>query len=180
MAAEVSPELRSRIENYLQTRSRGETALLLLLYKEVFGRDLNIKCGSCIEDGINHLKARIKQKNTMSKYKWIGDKKASVIIKTGLNTVKVTADNLNDTYGDIISSIPKYAHLVENTGESLSLQKIELTLKDGEVFKVVPPAEGAEDETPKLKTSEDITLTSIDVQNEEQQAKKKRGRPSSK
>jgi len=116
MAKEVTPELLSRLETYLNNRSRGETKLLLSFFKEVFDREPNLKCPVCIEEDAGKLKRFLikKKERSMERYKWVGPAKASVIISIGGDKpVRVDKTNCTDKHAEAISLIPKYAHLVE-------------------------------------------------------------------
>ena len=118
MAKEVSPELLERLKTYLNERERSETTLLSFFYKEVFGRELKISCGGCIEDGVRHLKtiSEKKQRQIMNgNYKWIGGDRTAKIKFQG-KAVEIGKKNFTDEYGETLSNIPKYAHLVEFAG----------------------------------------------------------------
>lgn len=155
--AEVTPELLSRLEQYLKDRSRGETTLLLSFYKEVFGRELNTSCGGCIEDGVRHLNKIVesKKKPVMGNWKWVGKDNATVIIKTGTISAVVGKANFNDTYGEIISGIAKYAHNVEYIGEAGLVVNPSVKKKEEEYIQVSPDitstSEAAATEEPKVK-----------------------------
>lgn len=115
--AEVTPELQSQINEYFKKRERGEKTLLSFFYKEVFGRELKTDCGGCVEDGIEHLKTVIK-KQSMKNFKWIGNEKASVVLRVHGQIYSVDKNSCTDALAEIISTIPKYAHnVVRVSGE---------------------------------------------------------------
>ena len=165
MAKEVTPELLSQLEQYLKDRSRGELTLLLFYYKEVFGRELNINCGGCIDDGARHLKRFVESKNkqVMGNWKWVGGDNATIPLNSkGINTI-VAKENFSDTYGEIISTIHKYAHNVEYVGPVV------------ESGPVVNPAVKKKEEQ-FIQVSPGITSTSEIVKTDTQKVKTKKGK----
>lgn len=118
MAKEVSPELLEQLKTYLDTRERSETSLLSFYYKQVFGKELNIKCGGCIEDAVSYLKRIINKKPRqiiMGNFKWIGGNKSAYLRQAG-KVVAVTGENITDALAELLYQIPKYSHLVEFVG----------------------------------------------------------------
>lgn len=118
MAKEVSPELLERLKTYLNGRERSETTLLSFFYKEVFGRELKISCGGCIEDGVGYLKKIVERKQKVKMngiYKWVGGDRTAKVKFQG-KAVEIGKKNFTDEYGETLSNIPKYAHLVEFEG----------------------------------------------------------------
>lgn len=159
MANEVSPDLTKQIEEYLTKRGKGETETLAFFYKEIFGRELKINCGGCIEDAVQHLKQRIqKPKPPMINYKWIGSDRATVITKAKT----ITKANCNDADAELISRIPKYAHLVEEIEGAIS--KVEETVI------VFTPKQTA---APIIETQAATTLISTEAKTEERIVKRK-------
>lgn len=171
--ANVTPELLADCKQYLDNRSRGESASLLLFFRQIFGRDINLKCGACIEQAAIDLRLFINRKqNTMQNFKWVGGN-ATCIIKVAGQTTQVGKNNCNDRLAEIIYSNAKYGHLVEKVGGvRVDLQPKELELKDGEVIVKVPAAEDGED-APKLEISEVTTSTLTEAKTEEPKPKRK-------
>ncbi len=93
----------------------GDIATLQLACLEVWGKEINVKCGGCIEDAkralANFIKPKLKPMT--SNFEWIGNKKATVILSVGGKSKIVSALNCTDADAAIISSIPKYSHLVK-------------------------------------------------------------------
>lgn len=107
---EISPELRSDIESFINGKERG-VELLSFFYKEVFGRELNTKCPSCKADAIEHLERFLKPKKvTMKNWKWVGTGNVTMRVDGGV--ISVNKSNCTDYHAEIISRIPKYAHNV--------------------------------------------------------------------
>lgn len=155
--ANVTPELKSQIEKYLQERQKGEIELLSFFYKELFGRELRVNCSICIEDAITHIKKVVIKKERMNNWKWIGGKN-TVNVRIGDSILNIGVHNCTDVYAEKISSISKYSHLVEYVGE----QEPVIKKKEEEFTKV---------------GLVDFILTSEEVKTEEEPVKKKRGRP---
>lgn len=159
--AEVTPELHSQITEYLNTRERGEKTLLSFFYKEVFGRKIN-DCAPCYEEASMHLKKIVSKKAEMRKFKWKGGKNV-VNIRVGGKLTTIGEHNCTDTHAELISTIDKYSHMVEqvNFDEQKLLKKEEDFIRVGE----------SEPELPA------ITSTSEEAKKEGEPVKKKRGRP---
>lgn len=160
MANEVSPELLSNLETYLKERERGEISLLSFFYKEVFNRELRTDCGGCIEDAVRFLKTILinKTKPKMENFKWMGGKKNCIIrIGNGLLT-DINENSCTDSLAEAIEFNAKYSHLVQ---------------------RIIPKEEEKKSEVVKevLKGLEVTILTSQEVKKEEEEVKKKRGRP---
>lgn len=159
MAKEVSPELLEELKTYLNERERSETTLLSFFYKELFGRELKISCGGCIEDGVRHLKtiSEKKQRQIMNgNYKWIGGDRTAKIRFQG-KLIEIGKKNFTDEYGETLSNIPKYAHLVEFAGGQ-SMGELKGSL------------EGI------IKKESEVTISTLIEQPSEEVVVKKRGR----
>lgn len=137
MATQVTPDLKRQIETYLQNRSRGETTSLLYFYRLVFGRELKTNCSVCIEDAVKHLKSKINtQKMAAVNYKWLGGKDKKVIIRHSGRLTEIGAHNFSDVYGELISGISKYAHLVEYVGGEVEPEKEHLKKTEDKFIQV--------------------------------------------
>lgn len=159
MANEVSPELLSNLETYLKERERGELSLLSFFYKEVFNRELRTDCGGCVEDGLQHLRSILKNKikPKMENFKWIGGKKNCIVrIGNGL-LIDINENSCTDSLAEAIEFNAKYFHLVE---------------------RITPKQEEKKSEVKEVLKGLQVTiLTSQEVKKEEEEVKKKRGRP---
>ena len=166
MAKEVSPELLSDIQEYTRKRQKGEKELLSFFYKEVFGVDLKVNCGACIEEGFFNLETVItrKTKPVMENFKWKGGK-ATAAIRKGDSVVLVSEANCDDELAELLECSGKYSHLVERVGGSV---------------KVVEEKKSVQEAKETYTDLEVTILTSKEVKTEEEPAKKKRGRPKSK
>ena len=164
MANEVSPELLSRLETYLNERERGEISLLSFFYKEVFGRELRTDCGGCIEDGLQHLKTIIKHKTKpeMENFRWIGGEKNCIIRIGGGLLTDINKNSCTDILAEAIEFNATYSHLVERIKPSEA--------KPVEKKSVAP----AKESLPKLEVT---ILTSNEAKTDGEVVKKKAGRP---
>lgn len=165
MAKEVSPELLNQITDYIKKRQKGEKKLLSFFYMEVFGVELKVNCGACVEDGFINLKTVInkKTKPVMNSFKWKGAK-ATAAIRTGNTVVIVGENNCNDELAELIEANGRYSHLVERISGTPTVEEKKSSQEVKEVY-------------PDLKVT---ILTSTEVKTEEEEVKKKRGRPKSK
>lgn len=159
MAKEVTPELLKQIQDYIKERQKGETKLLSFFYSEVFGVDLKIGCGACVEDGFYHLKTVIskKTKPVMNNFIWKGGK-ATAAIRVGNSVVLVSQNNCSDELAELLESGGKYAHLVERVNGYTPVVAEKKT--EGQV-KVTYP---------------DLEVTILTSQTTEEKEVKKRGR----
>ena len=91
-------------------------------------------------------------------YKWIGGDRTAKIKFQG-KAVEIGKKNFTDEYGETLSNIPKYAHLVEFAGGQ-SMGELKGSL-DG-----------------IIKKESEVTISTLTEQpKEEESVKKKRGRP---
>lgn len=134
------------------------------LYQRVYGRLYN-HCPACIKEGFDNLVKWAEKRNSLllkpkyMKYKFKNEYRNSklVFLHQGARVI-VTADNLTDEKADILLAVPKYAHVLEPTGE-----EPEETASDGKIVKAAKPVKtakvakvektGTEDEAAE-KTSE--------------------------
>lgn len=164
MAKEVTPELLKQITDYIKERRKGEKKLLSFFYHEVFGVELRMECGACVEDGFHHLKIFLnnKTKPVMNNFIWKGGK-ATAAIRVGDSVVLVGENNCSDELAELLEGSGKYSHLVTRINGSMPVVEEKKTEK------------GIKANYPDLEVT---ILTS--QKTEEKYAKPKRGRPKSK
>lgn len=155
MAKEVSPELLEELKTYLETRERSAISLLSFYYKQVFSKELNIKCGGCIEDAVEFLKRILNKRKkiiVMGNFKWLGGKRTALVRQQG-KVVHISESNFSDSYGELLYQIPKYAHLVEFVGGT-PVGKSEPTIK-GELKGIIsiPKEQKKEEKQVKKKAA---------------------------
>lgn len=68
-------------------------------------------------------------------YKWLGGKDKKVIIRHSGRLTEIGAHNFSDVYGELISGISKYAHLVEYVGGEVPAEPLKKT--EGKFIQVV-------------------------------------------
>ena len=96
-------------------RTGGNLSALSDLVLELFGYKLNTKCSICVNDAkMLLLNYQSKKQKTMGKnFIWKGGSDKKVVINVGGVVKLVNAKNCTEADAMVISSIPKYSHLVE-------------------------------------------------------------------